>query len=176
MGRARKIDPDHLLDIAENIVLEGGASALTIENVAKAAGVTNGGVQYSFRTKDALITAMFDRWGARYREAAGSAERPGDIGSYTAAMFNSEPVARMKAASLMAALTRAPEFLGPAQDWYEGIAAGAQGAERLAFLAAEGAFLLRYLGLMKFSTEQWDQLGSDIKTLITSRQAVPQEK
>lgn len=171
MGRARKIDPDHLLDIAESIVLEGGASALTIENVAKAAGVTNGGVQYSFRTKDTLITAMFDRWGARYREAAGSAERPEDIASYTAAMFSSEPVARMKAASLMAALTRAPEYLGPVQDWYEGIAAGAQGAERLAFLAAEGTFLLRYLGLMRFDAETWEQISSDIRTLMTAQKS-----
>lgn len=86
-------------------------------------------------------------------------------------MFSSEPVARMKPASLMAALTRSPEYLGPVQEWYEGIAAGAQGAECLAFLAAEGAFLLRYLGLMKLDQTTWQEISAEVASLLPDASA-----
>lgn len=166
MGRARKNDPDHLLDAAEAIVLEGGAAALTIENVAKRAGVTNGGVQYAFRNKDALITAMFDRWGARYRAATGPSTEADALAAYIHVLFMSESVSRMKAASLMAALTRAPDYLEPVRQWYDQTLAGSDRRERLAFLAAEGAFLLRHLGLMRFDDATWSAIHSDVDGLL----------
>lgn len=63
MGRQRTIDRDKVLDAAENIVLNQGAAALTIDAVAKSMGISKGGVQYCFGNKDALIDAMFERWG-----------------------------------------------------------------------------------------------------------------
>ncbi len=39
---------------------------MTIDAVAKAMGISKGGVQYCFGSKDALIDAMFDRWGSAY--------------------------------------------------------------------------------------------------------------
>lgn len=66
MGRQRSIDRDKVLDIAEEIVATQGAAGLTIDAVAKAMGISKGGVQYCFGSKDALIDAMFDRWGSAY--------------------------------------------------------------------------------------------------------------
>lgn len=66
IGRPRVIDRNHLLDLAEKIVLEHGAPALTIDALAKAAGITKGGVQYCFGTKDGLIDAMLTRWGNKF--------------------------------------------------------------------------------------------------------------
>ena len=42
MGRPRSIDRDKVLDIAERIVREEGATALTFDAVARAAGITKG--------------------------------------------------------------------------------------------------------------------------------------
>lgn len=57
MGRQRSIDRDKVLDIAEEIVATQGAAGLTIDAVAKAMGISKGGVQYCFGSKDALIDA-----------------------------------------------------------------------------------------------------------------------
>jgi len=65
-GRPRSIDRDHVLDMAEKIVTEGGIVALTMDAVAQASGVTKGGVQYCFGNKDGLLKAMIERWGDRF--------------------------------------------------------------------------------------------------------------
>ncbi|MGQ3294545.1 MAG: TetR/AcrR family transcriptional regulator, partial [Shinella sp.] len=60
-GRPRSIDRDKVLDAAESIVVESGAAGLSFEAVARAAGITKGGVQYCFGTKENLIRAMIER-------------------------------------------------------------------------------------------------------------------
>jgi AcrR family transcriptional regulator len=49
-----------LFDHAARLVAAGGYSALTIENLAQAAGVTKGGVQYHFASKDQLLTELLE--------------------------------------------------------------------------------------------------------------------
>jgi AcrR family transcriptional regulator len=49
-----------LLDAAIRVAAEGGVEALTIESLAEAAGVTKGGVQYHFRSKDTLYQELLD--------------------------------------------------------------------------------------------------------------------
>lgn len=66
MSRAKTIDENTILDAAEAVIREDGAAGLTIEAVARKAGVSVGGLQYSFRSKDALIAGMFERWGREY--------------------------------------------------------------------------------------------------------------
>ena len=61
-GRPRTIDRDKVLDAAEAVVQRTGASGLTIDAVAREAGITKGGVQYCFGSKDSLINAMLQRW------------------------------------------------------------------------------------------------------------------
>src|SRR5690606_8527800 len=65
-GRPRSIDRDHVLDMAEKLVEEGGILALTMDAVAQAAGVTKGGVQYCFGKKDVLMRDMLERLGERF--------------------------------------------------------------------------------------------------------------
>ena len=84
MGRTRRIDRDKVLDAAERIVAEEGPSSLTIDAVAKAMGITKGGVQYCFGSKDALVSALLTRWSAEYD--AEVADRAGpDAEPYAAA-------------------------------------------------------------------------------------------
>jgi len=53
--------PERLLDAAERLVAEIGAAHLTLEAVARAAGVSKGGLLYHFPSKEALLQAMIDR-------------------------------------------------------------------------------------------------------------------
>ena len=51
---------ESLLRAASMVVAEGGYSALTLEAVGTAAGVSKGGVLYHFPTKEALIAGLVE--------------------------------------------------------------------------------------------------------------------
>jgi len=50
-----------ILDAAESIVLESGASRMTLDAVAERADVSKGGLMYHFPSKEALLKAMVER-------------------------------------------------------------------------------------------------------------------
>jgi AcrR family transcriptional regulator len=52
---------DRLLDAAERVVVESGATHLTLDAVAKSAGVSKGGLLYHFPSKEALLESMLSR-------------------------------------------------------------------------------------------------------------------
>lgn len=49
---------DHILEAAAKLVLTEGASGLTLDAVAKSAGISKGGLLYHFPSKEALILGM----------------------------------------------------------------------------------------------------------------------
>lgn len=170
MGRRRTIDRDQLLDAAEAVIAREGAAGLTIDAVAKEMGITKGGVQYCFGTKDALIDAIFERWGKAYdslfEAVAGKQPTP------LTRTQRSDELSSSKAAALMAALIQAPEHLEGSNQWYrsrlEGLDLSAPEGRRarLAFLAVEGAFMLRYFRLMDIGQEEWDSMLDDVRALL----------
>ncbi|MGN7870378.1 TetR/AcrR family transcriptional regulator [Paracoccus sp. 22332] len=179
MARPRSIDREKLLDAAEEIVRNQGASALTIDALARACGITKGGVQYAFGTKDDIIDAMFTRWNrdydAKFDALAGPGADPGQrLRAHVAATRQADEVSMTKAASLMAGLMQTPEHLASTQDWYRDRLAGLdvetpQGRRaRLAFLACEGAFLLHFLRFMPLEDAEWQAVFADIGGLLDS--------
>jgi len=60
---------DRIIDAAEAIVEEHGVAALTLEQAAKRAGVSKGGVLYHFPSKEALVAAMIGRFTQRFDNA-----------------------------------------------------------------------------------------------------------
>ncbi len=77
----------------------------------------------------------------------------------------------------MAALIQAPEHLEGSNQWYrsrlEGLDLSAPEGRRarLAFLAVEGAFMLRYFRLMDIGQEEWDSMLDDVRALLLTRLA-----
>lgn len=61
----RKNNPDalraKLLDCAAQLIVDHGLSVLTLESVAREAGVSKGGLLHHYPGKDALISGLFDR-------------------------------------------------------------------------------------------------------------------
>ncbi len=179
VGRKKTIDREALLDVAEGIVNRQGAAALTIDAVAKAAGITKGGVQYSFGSKDDLINAMFKRWGKGYTEqfqriAGDAPDALTAVRAHVEATRASDSGSHAKAASLMAALLQTPEHLVSTQAWYQERLAGLDTSTeegrraRLAFFATEGIFTLRFFRLMDIGEEEWADVMSDIAALVRS--------
>lgn len=56
---------ERLLDAAEQVVLRDGVSNLTLDAVAKEAGVSKGGLLYHFPSKSALVLAVVERTASR---------------------------------------------------------------------------------------------------------------
>jgi AcrR family transcriptional regulator len=178
MARPRQIEPDRILDAAERVVAEKGAGALSIGSVAKEAGVSKGGVQSVFGTKEGLLAGMLERWIAaddRRFEAAltregGSADRA--LAHILATQSTDEDLLA-KSASLLAVLVQSPAHLAQVRSWYARRLGDLQvpgrqaRAERLALLAAEGAFFLRFLGFVPIAPETWEDIFQDIRQLAS---------
>lgn len=180
MSRRKKIDRDRLLDLAEAIVRERGAAALTVAALARAAGITNGGVQYSFATKEHLLAAMYDRWSEEYDAqvaalTGGSTDRDTILRAQIKAIQQEEydQASRDRSAVMMAVLMQSPEQM---ERYRRDCTARLEGLDfsraehrrlLLALMAVEGAFIMRGFGFMTFSDPAWKGLEREIGEMLT---------
>lgn len=175
-GRPRSIDREKVLDAAEALVAQTGASALSFEAVARAAGITKSGVQYCFGTKENMIRSMIERWGETFERDVMA--RAGDdpspravIRGHVEATRDSKEVDYSRSAAMMTALLQRPDQVAATRNWYTSRFAAldmTDAADRqaaLALLAGEGAFMLRTFGLVDLTDEQWDMLFADMLAL-----------
>lgn len=177
MARKPTIDREAVLIAAEDIVASKGAAALTIAAVAKAAGITKGGVQSCFGTKEALINAMLERWMRIYdgkiRSLVGDNPKPEKrIRAHSAVTLGEDFESQERTAALLAALLQSPEHLQATRNWYDELTASLhettldQSHLRIALFAIEGAYYLRHLGLMTKDDDFWELLRNDIDALL----------
>jgi AcrR family transcriptional regulator len=99
----------HLIETAISLVAERGVAALTIENLAQAAGVTKGGVQYHFDSKDQLVTELLEVMLSSFDEAitaaAGAHPSAQDwLRAYVAVSLTPQGTEESVAAALIAAM------------------------------------------------------------------------
>ena len=172
-GRPRSIDRDKVLDAAEAIVARAGAAGLTFDAVAREAGITKGGVQYCFGTKDKLVGAMIDRWTEAFetgiRDHTGPDPSVRDvIRGHLAVTRDEDEADHSRSAVMMTAILERPDRVAEGRAWYAQRLAGldlddpADRRVALSFLACEGAFLLKALGLIEIGGAEWKQLFDDM--------------
>lgn len=100
-----------LLDAAVRTVERGGVSGLTLEAVAREAGVSKGGLLHHFRSKDALVEAvlrhLLEMFSARVAQLwEREAEGPGRLArAYVRASFAEDPIPLELGALLLTAVT-----------------------------------------------------------------------
>ncbi len=177
IGRPRSIDRDHVLDMAEKLVAEGGLVALTMDAVAQASGVTKGGVQYCFGNKDGLLKAMIGRWGDRFdaqvdKKKQGRMDALSHIAAHIRVTRESDAEDDSRFAAMMTSLIPNTEHLDETRLWYrkqwDGLDVSTpEGRKaRLAFIANEGAFLLRSFNFFELTDEEWQSIFNDIEELL----------
>jgi len=166
LTRKKEIDRDRILDAAEAVILESGGQSFTLDAVAERAGISKGGLVYSFATKDDLVYAALEREVARFQEAVGRRLGGGPSGPVELVLAHIEEAIKeddastQMAAFLVTALVHAPEMLEPIRRYYRALLdpLRSKGGEfhevRHALLAVEGIFLLRGLGFVKVSAEE----------------------
>lgn len=180
MGRPPTIDRDRVLDLAEGILLKDGTGGLTIDAVAKAAGISKGGVQSRFGTKSDLISAMLQRWSQEYdgllAAAVGAAPTPAEaVRGHVALSMEADAEQEARAAGMLAALIEAKQHLAEVRKWYAekfgGLDLGSEEGRRarLVLLATEGAYMLRTFGFMRFDDGEWSNLREDLLALLDGK-------
>lgn len=115
-----------ILGAAAQIVSAQGSDALTLEAVARVAGVSKGGLLYHFPGKEALIVGMVEHLLDEFDTAIQhelAAEAAGQAGRWTRAFvratFLPEQQQRDTSAALLAAVAANPELLAPMRARYE---------------------------------------------------------
>lgn len=180
MGRRPAIDRDRVLELAEGILLRDGPRGLTIDALAKAAGVSKGGIQSSFGAKNDLIAALMVRWQAEYDALVVPVvgESPGPVEAvrgHIRATIDQTDEAYARAAGMMAALIETEQHVAALRNWYRqrfgdlDLTTSEGRRARLALLAAEGGYMCRAFGLMAFTPEEWQSLGQDLDALLAGR-------
>ncbi|QQK75749.1 TetR/AcrR family transcriptional regulator [Salicibibacter cibarius] len=116
---SKKMD-DELLEATQRVINERGVAYLTIENVAKEAGVSKGGLLYHFPSKSALIEGVIKEVLERYSEEMENLNtNDTDTGhflrSYAEASLNNP---QQLTAGLLAAIATDKELLKPVQNNY----------------------------------------------------------
>ena len=175
-GRPRSIDRDRLLDAAEAIVAEHGASALSFGSLAKAAGITRGGVQYAFGSREALIRAMVDRWAegfeTRVMQGLGPDPAPQEVIRGHIRENTADGAADFARSGVMiTAIIQNPELIDETRAWYNARLAGldlatpADLATAMALLASEGMFFLQSFGLIGLSAPDRQKIFDGIQRL-----------
>lgn len=177
LGRPRSIDRNKVLDAAEAVVARIGPAGLTIDAVARQAGITKGGVQYCFGSKDGLLKAMLERWSESFdaQVAAIKAHRPGPhatVRAYVEANGSTDDKEASRSAAMLATMIQTPDQLAEARAWYRSYiealdpSTPAGRKARLAFLASEGVFFLRSFQFVEMEEAEWRAIFEDILGLL----------
>ncbi|OQS36924.1 TetR/AcrR family transcriptional regulator [Chromobacterium haemolyticum] len=176
MGKPRSIDRDQVLDAAEDIIERSGAAALTIDAVAKAVGISKGGVQSCFGAKHNLVNAMLERWGKHYdacfeKMAGVAAEQLSSVEQVKThvRITATEEALIARAACHLSAMLESKDQKDWVRAWHAerlgklDVSTEEGRRARMAYLAVEGAFMLRYFGLADMSEQEWQDAFHDIE-------------
>lgn len=172
---------EEILRSAGRVVEEEGVSGLTLEAVAREAGVSKGGLLYHFPSKDALIRGMIRRYVDGFgreiqRELGGKGGDGRWVRAYARASFAEDPRQLDVSAGLLAAVASDTELLDPLRksyrDWQrrverDGLDPALATAVRL---AADGLWFAELLGLAPPGRELRERL---LRALLSLSEASP---
>lgn len=186
-GRGRPNSREAMLDAAQNVVLEGGAAKLTLDAVARRAGVSKGGVMYNFPTKEALLKAMVERLVEHNRHAHAQLienlpDRPGrSLKAYVMNSVRALDLDDKVSGALLAALNNDPALLVPVAEYFNGRFARITKDvpfERaaLVYLATEGLWTQELLQLSPFTAAQRAQVVRMLLRMAGEGESAPAPK
>ncbi|MDQ3791692.1 MAG: TetR/AcrR family transcriptional regulator [Actinomycetota bacterium] len=150
---------EEILLAADRVVVDGGVSGLTLEAVAREAGVSKGGLLYHFPSKEALILGMIGRLVEGFTQALGRelAREKGSasgrwLRAYARASFAEDRWHLQVSGGLLAAVAEAPALLDPVRRGFEEAQRWAErdgidpAVATLVRLAADGMYFAELLG------------------------------
>lgn len=181
MARNRTIDSDSLLDAAERVAIRDGAVGLSIDAVAREAGISKSRVVYDYKSKSGLLRALVER---RLRmedervlaavKANSSAANPELSGRIAAAQDTPNEDDRAIALTLCAAMSSEEPLQGMIREVVkrdlEAVTVHARQASLavVAYLALHGMMSLEYLDIYRWTESERTTLLAEIQKLSDS--------
>jgi AcrR family transcriptional regulator len=178
----------HILDVAAQIASDHGASQLTIDAVAKLAGISKGGVMYHFGSKDELLSALVDR--VTQMALTRMSESEALFGDRVCPMLDAlideglrnDPAEQTLFSGLLGAVANNPRLAEPAANAYSAMYRRLESMEAMApnaltiALALDGLLFLRLLKLVDFDATNIEKLRVMLKRLAESPLSEPKKK
>jgi AcrR family transcriptional regulator len=180
MGRNRTIDRDAILDAAVRVVLREGASGLSIDAVAKEAGVSKSTVVYDHKTKSALLEALVDRQVKSDMKhiddcIAASQDKPHPelFGRIAACEAQIEDADRAVAIAISASVSNEESLQDLMREWtekdLEAMASGPRPeAALMAYFALMGFYATELFGFRTWRETERREILDDIRSVYTS--------
>lgn len=181
MARNRTIDSDALLDAAERVAIRDGAVGLSIDAVAREAGISKSRVVYDYKSKSGLLRALVER---RLRmeddrvlvavTAHGDSANPELSGRIAAAKDTPDEDDRAIALTLCAAMSSEEPLQDMIRDVMkrdlEAVTVHARHASLavVAYLALHGMMSLEYLDIYRWTEPERIALLAEIQKLSDS--------
>lgn len=174
---ARPNSKEAILDAAEAIVLEAGASHMTLDAVAERSGISKGGLIYNFPSKEALLVAMIGRMMARFERLREQARQEFPPGPSKELMVEIRALQRLSGidqrlgAALLAVTANQPELMHDLHQGlrtrFEGEIAGPEGCTRssILYFAALGLHFHELLNLSMLDPPAQKRLFDDLLRL-----------
>jgi AcrR family transcriptional regulator len=142
-----------ILDTAQQLIISEGLQALTLDRVARDAGLSKGGLLYHFSSKEQLIEALVNRVISRLDAETAQASASGPRALIEARLDGNRDVLTV----LIAGLVTNPALLDRLREQYHArqriIERNAEPAT-VAHLAAEGLAFCEQLGLITLSPQK----------------------
>lgn len=182
--RGRPSSREAMLVAAEAVVVEAGATRLTLDAVAKKAGASKGGVLYHFPTKDALIEALIERLvvhNERAHHAAIEALPKGPSRTLKGYVVNSlgDPLDTDRVnGALLAVVAGEPKLLARVRDYFGArfprLARGVP-FERAAIvhIATEGLWFMELMQVSPFTPRQRERVAQALIRLADGKATLP---
>ncbi|KRB83027.1 TetR family transcriptional regulator [Sphingomonas sp. Root710] len=181
MGRKRIIERDAILDAAERVVVRDGAANLTLDAVAKEAGISKAAVLYDTKTKQAVVEAVieraFDRDANLHANAEAKIEGENVAIRGRIAVASEPPPQTFRPAALnLSAALMLDERLRAQMQKHQAMtvarivetSSSPRGA-LLAYLALEGLKFLEYLDFHHFTPGERSRVIEEIAWLLDAR-------
>jgi len=181
MARNRTIDSDALLDAAERVAIRDGAVGLSIDAVAREAGISKSRVVYDYKSKSGLLRALVERRLRKEDErvltavdAHRDSPNPELSGRIAAAKDSPNEDDRAIALTLCAAMSSEEPLQDMIRDVVkrdlQAVTAFATHASRavVAYLALHGMMSLEYLDIYRWTEPERAALLAEIQKLSDS--------
>lgn len=170
-----------LLEAAERLVLGEGAGRLTLDAVAREAGVSKGGLLYHFPSKEALVAEMVEHLAIERFERELERRIPPDscegswVQAYVEATFEPEDHDRNLAvqSGLFAAVANDPSLLDPLRERYHALQERAENdgvdpaLATIARLASDGLWFLELFDIPAVEGELREQVFQRLRELAS---------
>ncbi|MDK3020739.1 TetR/AcrR family transcriptional regulator [Pseudodonghicola flavimaris] len=180
MGRRKRIERDDILAAVEAVIQEAGPAALTVEAVARKAGISKASVLYDFKTKKQLLAAYVSQQiEMKTERRAEQAAQGASCGhSWLCALLEEARIPPSEeeiygAVQLTASMGSDDSCRAQMRQFFDAEIdrirdeTDTPRQALLAWLALQGVMSLEYLGFHRFDAPLREQILDDIRRLVS---------